>query len=231
MTDEAAVERQVSRSMRDTCWLNYCIFGGSGLHCKNKCAIHGAWKCLFCKGYHSSSQKCCDDEDGMCMSFNKTCCIVTANAFPPGGSSHDGIPCCAICNQRCGGEEDDEDDDRMSKNKRILKKTFLCYALPFLGACGLARFSKPLVMGKNKVCCVMSQCQTATMMDETGCCYSKNKTCCFTSGAVFPPGGSDHDGLPVLACLGMTCLGAEDEQDSDENEFERPMQQEMEEVE
>jgi len=59
-------------------------------------------KCLCCEWY-SGTTGCYTKEEGLCMSVEKCLCCLRICTFPPGGSSADGIPLCALCNKRCGG--------------------------------------------------------------------------------------------------------------------------------
>merc|ERR1719337_138991 len=61
--------------------------------------------------------------------------------------------------------------------------------------------------GTNKFLCIHSNQETADCCGENGCCYSKQKVCCFISASACPPGGGPNDGVPACALCGKTCGG------------------------
>jgi hypothetical protein len=164
------------------------------------------------------------------MGVSKCCCCVNACSFPPGGSKGDGLPCIAICNQRCGGEDELADlEEAPSEMRLLLDQTFLiqyCCCSGFGCLCGA-----PLCKGTTKCCCLHGNYETADFYDPNkGCCYCKSKLCCSVNAYAFPPGGGAHDGLPMFACCGQKCCDDEPKREyaeDSEEELEEPEQEEM----
>jgi len=207
-------DMQMLEALKATCWLGVCGCFGSGLNCSQCCdpVCLGTYKCCCCEGYNGTTSFY-DAEEGLCMGFSKSCCIVMTCACPPGGTSVDGIPTCAVCNYRCGGEEE---SDNVSEQKHILDNTFLCFQCIFFG-CGLAKCSGPYMKGTNKICCIHDNFETSECCGDNGCCYFKEKFFCCMQFCVCPPGGGDRDGIPTFAVLGVACGGeAADEEEAPE---------------
>ncbi|CAE8720454.1 unnamed protein product [Polarella glacialis] len=212
--DEDLIKNQTKELMSNTCWLSYCFFCGTG--CSNCCdpLFLGTFKFLCCEGLCSTAPGY--GEDGCCNTLSKCCCLVNVGSFPPGGGGNDGVPCFACCNIRCGGEGGQEDG--ASKYEQLVRDTFLCsYCL----CCGLgcsSPSSDPLFLGTLKCCCLKTSFATSPACDEaTGCCYIQSKCCCCIQALTLPPGGGKSDGIPALACCGVTIWsGEKGDADSDE---------------
>lgn len=192
--------------MENTCWLYFCCFFGGGIgHCCDP-MIMGQTKCLCCYGV-THTDDCYTHDEGLIVSFQKMCCLVTHCGCPPGGGDADGIPCCAVCNQECG--KDSQIDE--SPNAVIVQNTFM---LAYCLCCGLGCHGPgdPLCKVSSKICCVRQEYGTEDCVNDHGCCYSYHKTCCCVNAGVCPPGGGRHDGLPCCALCGFTC-GGEDRQE------------------
>lgn len=221
-------DKQITDVLKDSCWLYYCICSGCGFASQDKCCDPisvGTFKCLCCEGY-SGTAPCWSESEGLCMTFEKCCCFVSATSFPPGGSKGDGQPCFACCNYRCGGESEvGELESHPSEVKMLMDQTFLCY---YCCCSGFGCLNDgPMCKGTSKVCCFHSNHETAPCCGDNGCCYSKNKLCCMVSAQACPPGGGKSDGIPTCACCGATCGGEEVEKDYAEDSDEAPEQEAM----
>jgi hypothetical protein len=221
-------DKAITEVLKESCWMYYCLFSGWGFApCSKACdpCCLGVYKCLCCEGYNGTTD--CWNQEGCCMSFNKCCCFVQAGSFPP-GTAGDGLPCCAICNFRMGGDAPDADLAEMpSETKVLLEKTFLVYYCCCYGQ-GCLRGGS-MCKGTNKFLCIHSNQETADCCGENGCCYSKQKVCCFISASACPPGGGPNDGVPACALCGKTCGGesAPEEEEDYYDEEEGPEQMEM----
>lgn len=213
-------DMQMYEALKATCWLGVCGCFGTGMACSkctDPCCL-GTYKCCCCEGYNGTTSFY-HPEEGLCMGFSKCCCLVIPCACPPGGTSGDGIPLCALCNCRCGGEED---SSQVSEQKHILNNTFLCFQIIFCG-CGVTQCSGPYMKGTNKFCCIHDNFETSECCGDNGCCYFKEKCCCCMQFCVCPPGGGDRDGIPTCAVLGLACCGeAADEEQAPEMEEMMP---------
>jgi hypothetical protein len=235
MLDEVSIEgedpgdKHITEILTESCWLYYGIFSGCGFApsgtCCDPCCL-STYKYLCCEGYVGTTG-CCTEQEGLCMGFEKICCLVQASAFPPGGSKGDGLPCVACCNYRCGGEADSLSDleEVPTETKLLLEKTFL---LTYCCCSGIGCLnSGPMCKGTFKFCCLHGNHETSPCCGENGCCYMKSKMCCFVSAGACPPGGGSRDGIPICACCGTTC-GGEDEKDyAEESESDEAPEQEM----
>lgn len=222
---ELKVEEEMDETMKNTIWCSYCLFGGCGFmrtNCRDPVLCGGGTKC-FCVESYCTDASCYTEDEGFVMGVQKLCCCISTYSFPPGGSKHDGIPCCALCNIRCGGEEE---DDTPSTQKAILNDAFLCFNVCCYG-CGVA-WPRPFSLGRWKCCYVHGGENTADCWDsDSGCIYSKAKClCCVVAGAC-PPGGGKHDGIPCCALCGLKCGGEDAADSSSDSDLREPMQQEM----
>lgn len=68
--------------------------------------IYGDGKFL-CIRSHVSTADCNDEDTGCCYNHEKSLCLVSAAACPPGGGIHDGIPTCACCGKVCMTNEEE----------------------------------------------------------------------------------------------------------------------------
>jgi len=210
--NEDQIKNQAKELMSNTCWLSYCLCCGTG--CSNCCdpCMLGTFKFLCCEGLFATAP--CYGDEGCFHTLSKCCCLVNVGSFPPGGGGNDGVPCFACCNIRCGGEDGQES---ISKYGQLVRDTFLCSHCLCCG-CGCSSPADPLFLGTLKCCCLKTSFATSPACDEaTGCCYTQSKCCCCITALTLPPGGGKNDGIPVLACCGVTIWSGEaGDVDSDE---------------
>lgn len=112
--DEDAEEGPYTDLMEDTflCYQCFGIFGcgvAKTSWCGGDYPMCAGFSKLCCLHSGCSTTDCCG-ENGCCYIQSKTCCILSANACPPGGGDHDGIPSCALCGKICCGDEEWEEE-------------------------------------------------------------------------------------------------------------------------
>lgn len=212
--DPKGYHAMMESAFEDTFWISVCMCCGTGVGgCGDPCLLSSG-KCC-CVEAATYSEDCCGDL-GPCFTFQKMCCMVTHQTLWPGGGPNDGVPCCAICNQRCGGESGEEEGERaltvVNTNAKILSDAFMCYYCLCCG-CGLS-MNFPLVKIDQKCLCVRTFGSTASCWPEDrGICYKYEKAGCCVNICTFPCGGGRYDGIPSCACCGAKC-GGEDSKDS-----------------
>jgi len=187
----------------DTWWLilSPLLCGGCGCGpCQPLVAGEGK---ICCAEWHQWTEEdvCCGGS-GCCFDFEKVCCCVYHSSCPPGGGSEDGVPCCAVCNYRCGADKDEAVQDNI--RTQSMAKAFLLFYLGCFGI-GVVPDCFPLVMASRKWCCCRAEVYTAgPFSNNKPWCYAYTKLCCVVVRKLFPACGGKEDGLPGCACCGRT---------------------------
>lgn len=166
--------------LKDTCWVYSCCVCGLGC---TSCTplVQGQHKICCCRNRATTGEECCGPL-GCCGGLTKLCCFVHHNAF--GGPMK-----CALCNAFvCGGQPTASGmygaDEAMEI--ALMQSTFWCWYCPCIGGFGCAG-SEPMVKSRSKLCCVMSEAETADCMGPEGCCTGTSKTCCLAHYQSCPP--------------------------------------------
>jgi len=186
-------------------WTSPCICGGLGCvppMAPPLCMAHDKYCC--CESL-CQSEPWGGDGMGFCFDICKCCCCVSHSACPPGGGKNDGVPLCALCNQRCGGESGEDVMD--NEDAQLMKGTFFLYYCLCYG-CGVGQFAEPLIKTHRKCCCIRTTSYTTDPFpSDRDCMYSHAKVFCCISACTCPALGGKRDGMPGCSCFGKVLFG------------------------
>jgi len=186
--------------LQDSCWVYSCLCMGFGLANPFPCA-YGSVKVCCCTQETTTGAECMGD-GGCCSSMQKCLCCVQFSEFPPDPVL---IGCCNIF---CVGSIPDGDEleaKGMSVHQveqmAFLHDSFWLYYCCCFGY-GCHGCGDPLIKGKSKCFCCISDFETANPFDEFGYCYKYSKCCCCKEyGQCLPR--SDH--TPGVGLCGLIC--------------------------
>eukprot|EP00932_Pfiesteria_piscicida_P018522 SRR837773.5369.p1 GENE.SRR837773.5369~~SRR837773.5369.p1 ORF type:complete len:234 (-),score=62.83 SRR837773.5369:57-710(-) len=187
----------------NTFWLcvNPLMCGGFGCAKPTDPLKSTVSKCLCFEGY-AWTEDAGDKGLGVIFDFQKSCCIVSHAACPPGGGASDGVPLLACCNKRMGGESGGQIAHQLVAN--IMSETFLLYYCLCFG-CGFGRLGDPCILNSRKCFCFRQEAFTADcFVKDIPPFFNHDKCLCCVSACTMPCFGGNADGLPGCACCGQT---------------------------